>query len=614
MANMMSMVPMAHDLVVEAVPAGRIGRLPRPVAWRVSRRSTRSWVGGVYAGGLCAAVLTAVPTAGPAWGQFLPAPEAGTGVYLGPGAGVAPRAADAVGLPPGPGNNGLPQFQGEGDVFDTPYGPAAAGGVPPPGFYVTPSAALTLYGTDNARTLPSGKHQGDFVTTFTPGLTATANTASVVGTLTYLPSFRVSAEQPTQNSIAQRFSANARVTLLPDMLFVNVTGFGALTETAGGIAPGVTNTTSPLLDRRNSVQTTSLQLSPYLVHRFSGYATAQAGYSFRYLDQSGQPAYLNGATTPFFTGSNTTTHTGYGIVRTGEYFGPVALEARVVGSTTEGSGALAGSHNYLGAVQGRYSFTRDIAGLLEGGYEDQRYGGTRPFTVQAPIWSVGTRITPTPDSFIILKYGQRDGYTSSTLNASVGVATRTRVFASYSDQIGTPVQRTADLLSTTAIDAQGNPYDTLAGAPTLPVPFVNSFLATQSSVLRIKRAIASVSQTWDRDTVSVNFTRIDNAPLTSAAGTVGFSQKGNSIGASWNHLLSPTLTSIIYLQYGRFDSKSGSAPSSTSDNYTVRLGLTERFSETLTGTLQYLYSNRGSDVVSSRTDQNIIIAGLRKTF
>ena len=50
----------------------------------------------------------------------------------------------------------------------------------------------------------------------------------------------------------------------------------------GGFAPESTVVT----DRRNQIQTTSLQISPYLTHRFGDMLTVQAGYAFQYVDQS----------------------------------------------------------------------------------------------------------------------------------------------------------------------------------------------------------------------------------------------------------------------------------------------------------------------------------------
>jgi uncharacterized protein (PEP-CTERM system associated) len=591
---------MAHDQAAEAASPERLCNHAAPTGLLVVGWSV----------GICFLTLIASPVRAQ---TELPATDGGQGLYLGPAAGGTPQGAGSAGaLQPWLG--GQSQNQTGFDGFDLPYGTVNNGTALPPGFTVTPSVGLSLYGNDNAYTTSDGKHHGDLVTTLTPALFATANTTWVTGTLSYVPYLSYSAEQPQNDRIGQSFTVYGTATVVPDRLFINASGFGTLTQTTGGTAPGLVNTTTPLLNKNNSVQTTVLQAAPYYVHHFANTATAQIGYLVRYLEQSGQRAFLAGSTTPYFTSSSTTTQSGYGVIRSGEEFGRLAFEGRALGGVTEGQGVLAGAYNYSGTVLGRYAITNSVFGQLEGGYQDTYFGGTTPVHIKAPIWSVGVRYVPNQDGSVILKYGERNGYNSAYLLANLAVGERTRIFASYTDQIGTLAQQTADLLTTTAVDEQGNPYDTRAGTAPVPVPFSAGFLATQSAVNRLKRGLASITQTWDRDTFTLNAFATESTPLTSAIGTRAFAQKGLSTAVIWSHLLTPTLSSNVYLQYGTFNTSNSNSTSSNSNSYSARVSLTERFSETLTGSLQYLYISQGSSSLNNQSAQNIIIATLRKTF
>lgn len=594
----------------------------------------------LYQGGLCVVLVAAqlaVPHSAAAEPPFPIARETlapqgqgggpGGGQGLGQGLGQGQNFGQGFtnqGLTRGDAQPRLGGFAGGGyDIFGAPIVPPA-GGVVEPGWTLRPSIGVQFLGTDNIDNTTT-RRRGEFITTITPGLAVYANTNTVTGYLNYSPSAWLYADRPRDNRLDQRYLGQALVTLMPELLYLDLSGFGAMTETAGGNAPGgFQQTGSPVVNRGSLVQTTSLQASPYIVRRLGNFATMQLGYGWRYLSQDGNTARVAGAAQPFFTSEQTTTHEGFGIIRTGDYFGRLAFESRTIATVYDSNGALAGAHRYSSSIQARYGITRSLAGLLEGGYEDQKYGGTAPFSIQGPIWSVGLRFMPDPQNIAIIKYGRHDGFNSASGNVSLSLGGRTRLFASYADELGTPAQRTADLLSTTTIDPLGNTIDAASGTPARALPFTNSFLATQNSLFRLKRASVALSQGWERDSFELALLFDDRRPLTSAIGTTGFAQKGTSVSVSWTHRLTEAITGTAYLQYGVFDGapvgglgggpRGSSGGSTSSDVYTLRLAFNQVLTETLSASLQYAFSNRGTDNLSSRTTQNIVIAGLRKTF
>lgn len=562
--------------------------------------------GAVWAGAAAALILATPAGAQPS----LPEPR---------GSLLDGRSEDARSSPVLPGYEGFGGFRGGfGGFGGLGYLPGTAAATATQGptrpWSITPSIGIELLGTDNVRS-SSTDRRADLITTITPALAAAASTARLTGQFLYAPSARIYAETRGQNTINHRFSGQGLATLLEDRLFLDLRGFAGLQPTGGGFTSGGT----PVTDRRNQVQNVNLQVSPYLVHRFGGLATAQVGYSYQYFSTEGSNAFLPGSTQPFFTSQETNAHQGYAVFRTGEDFGRLALESRTVGTVYESNGVLSGAHRLFTSVQARYSVTREIAVLVEGGYEDQRYGGTRPISIEGPVWSVGVRFTPSPDSVIIARYGRRNGFDSAFLNANFSLGGRTRAFATYSEQLGTSSLQAADLLSSATVDPLGNLVDSPSGTPVLD-PFGSSLLATQSTLFRVKRATAGISQSWLRDTVTLTGLYDDRTPVTSAIGTVGFAQKGYILDLSWARSLTPNLTGVASVQYGRTESQDGG----NGDTYSARLGLAQELAPGLFGSLQYLFrastglrastGSSGLGFSSGDVIQNIVILGLRQVF
>lgn len=487
--------------------------------------------------------------------------------------------------------------------FVIPYGGAYPGGVVPGrNWSIVPSIGLQFAGTDNALQRSTDK-RSDLITTITPGVIATADTVRLRGTFNYAPIAQIYASTPNQDRVDQRFVGEALATLIPDRAFLDLRGFSAAQVAAGGFAP---QTTSVAVDRRNTVQTTVFQISPYLVHRFGSLATAQLGYAFQYGNQDGNNLTAPGTDRPFFTSQEYTAHEGFALLRTGEDFSRLALQARLDGTTFDGTGVLDNAHRAFGTVEARYALLPGIAALVEGGYEDQRYAGTRRLRVQGEVWSVGASLNPSPNTVVTAGYRHLDGFTAPFLNARVALGGRTVLFANYTDRLGTPLRRTQSLLATTTIDPLGNPIDAATGAPLV---FADSFLAVQSSLFRIKNANASITQVWPRDTVTLTLLHEERSPAAIAPGLLAFKQRGTSGSVTWQHELTPRTVSLGYVQYGTYDSAISSG-----EIFTVGASLAHSLTENLVGLVQFLRTDRRSDQPGNRTLQNVILAGIRMSF
>jgi len=565
---------------------------------------------------------------GPALAQFPPFPDS-----LGPGSLPSVRAAASAERQAGegggqaatpiapPGAAGGPEIQLGG--FGFPLGGPAATAWPgrlsgPPGaqapgearrpFSITPSLGVQLLATDNLFQTVRGP-RSDLVTTISPGLLLRADTLWLQGVLNYMPNVQFYARNGEQNRVDQRGNGQALATLLPGLLFLDLRGASAVQSITGGLAPesGLVTT------RQNQVTTTTAQVSPYLLHRFGTRATLQAGYSFQYVDQGGSAARLGGAGLiggrPAFTAQNFTAHEVYGVLRSGPDFGRLAWEVRADNTNYIGTGVLDAAYRRQASVEGRYAIVRGISVLAEGGYEQQRYGGTPGRRVDGPVWALGGRLDFVDDGRILVKYGRRDGFDSVLVNASIPIGGRTRLAANYNERLTTTAQRAADLLNSSSLDALGNPIDLATGQPVVR-SFANSFLGAQGNLLRVRSASASVVQNWPRDTLVLSLTQEQRSPISVTQGGVGFAQRGTSASFTWAHALTERTTATAFVQYGQFTTGLLRRGDVVSGSVT----LTHQLAPRLSGALQIGTSSRTSGTVSGRATQNIVLLSLRQTF
>jgi len=584
MALMMRRLPIRHSgavgvLLCVMLPLSVAGQIPLPPSAPASERGTplRGEAAPAEPGGM------AEPGVGTPIGSPVPGSiGAATGALSPEGAF---RAA-TLGLP----------FGGE---TPAPEGAART-------FVLTPSIAAQILGTDNVGQAATGG-RSEWIATITPGMLLGVNAARIQGLLNYEPSVEVYGREASRPRVQQRFNGQFLATIVPDMIFLDMRGSAGTQAVQGGFAPGGETT----VERNQLLQTTSFQVSPYLLHRFGDLATIQAGYAFQSVTQNlGQRA---AGLTPdgqrFFTNQDFTAHNVYAVARTGPAFGRLAFEGRLNSIDYDGTGILDGAFSRVASVEGRYAVTRNIAVLAEVGYEMLRYRGVPGVSIEEPVWGVGARFTFSPESVITVRYARRGGFNSPSVNGVFAVGGRTRIFASYSETLSTGAQRAADLLSTTTLDNLGNPVDALTGAPVVQ-PFTDSFLGQQSSLQRVRRASVTISQTWPRDTFALTLASDEQRPVSVAPGEVGFVQRGQSVSVSWARALTPATTGLVALRYGRLERR----PFGDSDVYGANVSLATQLRPGLNGFVRYGITNRGEDLTRRRAVQNVIVAGLRQTF
>jgi uncharacterized protein (PEP-CTERM system associated) len=521
------------------------------------------------------------------------------------GARAEPPPLPAPVTPPVASNSAIDASAVRLGVPGFPFGGLlAAPAEPGRAWTLQPSIGVQLLATDNAR-LTRRDPQADLISTVTPAVLATIDTQLLQGVVNYAPNLVY--QSGGEQRIDHAFNGQVLATLLPGRVFLDLRGAAASQAASGGYAAEGT----PTLRNDNRVQTTSFQLSPYVVQRFGGLATLQVGYALQRVTQeiggdgAGELA-ANGQR--LFSDQDFTGHEVYAIARSGEDFGRLALEGRLSATSYEGSGVLDGAYRRIAVLATRYALTRALALLVEGGYEQQRYAGNPGIAIDEPVWALGTRIALSEESFVLAKYGRRDGFNSATVEAAMALGGRSMLFATYAETLTTAGQRAADLLSTTRLDALGNPVDLATGAP-VAQPFASSLIGVQSSLMRIRRAAVSLTQSWPRDSVTLSLAQEERRPVSIDTGLFATTQQGSSASLTWAHALTPSSTLIAAAQYGRFEDGARDG-----DIVSLGVSLVTQLAPGLSGLVQLLTTSRGEDQASGRAVQNLILVGLRQSF
>ena len=425
------------------------------------------------------------------------------------------------------------------------------------------------------------------------------------------------------------------VTVIPDRLFVDLRGSVAQQSIFGGFSEGTaTPSGSTTLNRRDQTTTASLFVSPYYVQRFGAYGVGQLAYSLSYVDQGNiSRSNLVGTTViDPVTGLPVTTARGRGIgnlltqrevatFTSGENLGRIQSTLTLSATQYDGSGPYRNAHRNEVSLDNAYAITRTIAVLGTVGYQNLRFDTIPRTRVDDVLWNLGVRFAPTPEDFISVRYGRRDGFNDFAADASYQTTPRTRVFLRYSNGLSTDLEESSNLLASTQVDSSGSTVDTATGRPVLGT--AGNFFGIQDNLFRLRRLSASGVLLLDRDVFTLSLVHetrslVGRSPTANLA-TSGTSGSGLYSTLQWQHDLSPDLQSQVALQFGTRDDDGGFTSSgvntrSRSDRIiSASASLNYQLSQTISTRALYQISNSSGNGTGDVT-QNLVLVGLRKTF
>ncbi len=453
----------------------------------------------------------------------------------------------------------------------------------------------------------------DLVTRITPSLGVTGDSSRLSGSLFYGPTINIYTIHGNQNGVSQNLNGAARATIIPDFFFVDVRAFAGEQAISGFNGPNGTTTVAS----SNAQLSTSFSISPSLRHSFGSVADAQLSYTLSHTALTANNQVPT--STAQSVNQNYTSQSVDGSVSTGADFGQFNDAISAQASQSSGTGPLHGAYSYVFENTASYALSRSLTLTASIGHENYYYGGGNPYTVDDVTWSGGVTWAPNPDSSISVGYGHQQGESSFYLNASYAATAYTRIYARYSQGIGTEAQNLQTAVNSSTVNLNGVTIDRTTGQPVL---VNNNFFATQTGLYRTTSASISAATLWPRDLFSASFEYQETTQLTNAA--AGIPNSGSSTSTTggygsiaWTHDLSDDLHSNALLQYGiSNDYNNGVGPTNTNNqnSFLVNIGLTYSISASLSLSAQYTLTTGANGFGTDNGVRQIMIISLHKTF
>jgi uncharacterized protein (PEP-CTERM system associated) len=509
----------------------------------------------------------------------------------------------------------------------------------------------------------------DLVTFLSPGIGVAGDLPRLQLTFDYSPTLAWYARASSLNSLTQQLNGTGLLTVVPDLVFVDFRAATGVSSIYGGIGgqgtlggntgasalqPGLSSLggNGLGLNRDNSVQTSSFAVSPYLLKQFGDFGTVKVGYSLNVTDSQTLTGF---APSPFPSaggnGQSLVTNEELAQYTSGNFLGRFqdSLNIDLTQSRTQaGAGytATTTGQNYgsytssssrsIVSDQLTYAVNRSIAVFSSIGYENIFYSGNNNKAISSVTyqigpngellnptyiytngsnpsihditWSIGTTLTPNPDSVLTISYGHQNGFDSLSVNGHYALTGRTTVNASYGSTLGTQLEAVQNQL------AQGvvTPGGALVNGQTTGALFtLNNALGTTNGIYRTDTLTIGSQTNLNRDTLTGSIFLIKQ----SQSGNSASDTTGKGFSLSWLHQMQPDMTVSAAFSFSQQSQAAGSV-AYAGNNWSVASSLSwvYQISPTLGASLQYSFLDRQSSVTVTNVYQNLLILGVTKTF
>ena len=543
-------------------------------------------------------------------------PDAGSSRYR-PALSAARRAAlgSVLGLAmAAPGTPALAQLLPQlgapvelGDLrktFQRAYGPIDA----PVGertWTITPGIDLETTLTDNVRGLgmATGGRGSEIVTTLTPSLSVSGAAPRLRGSLYFAPQLRSFMRNPQQNGVSPNLNASGRATIFEDLLFINASAYMTEYSRAGGFGPGTGNN----LSRQDRVQSKGGSIGPLLRHSFADYGVAELSHTVSYMSQTGQALRSSTPFAPAVAPGVTITNNTQASFTSGQEFGRFNFTTSFSRINYNGPGVLKNAHRQNTTLDLGYALTRNVTLLGLIGHQDLQYGGTRKIQISGPIWNVGVRWAPDPDTSMTLRYGYRDGGASFNFEGSTAPTPRTRISANYSEGMANAADELQYMAGRAQLSPSGITIDPTTG---MPVILTNNFAGAQGGLAQVRRYSVSGVLIQELDVFTVSLNRDERITLSGDAAGASPNTTYTAASVAWQRELSPGVRGNTQFSYG----ERVAAGFGGQETMTFSTGLTWSLSETLSTRATYTHARAASNRAGFGYRANLISLGVRKTF
>lgn len=486
---------------------------------------------------------------------------------------------------------------------------AAIGGLPAAAvaeeWIITPSVGVRQSFTDNAAHAPRGREKADTFTSLTPGVSVTGTGARLNVNLDYAFTRSQYFDNTELSGSQHSLLGGGTAELIPELLFFDARAaiFQSITDPTG--APSATSESSASNSNSRTVKTYSL--SPYLKNRFGGFADSELRYSFNQSRQgSAGTSTTNRITETVNSGDDFTRLRWMGLLDASE---SKASNTGAAGSsvTDPFGGPPRDSSRRLALFSPEYVLNRYLVLLSGVGYEKIE----DPSLQEEPngvIGNAGVRVNPGPRSTFRVLWNHRYDSNYFTGDGSYLIGPTSRVDVAYTRDIQTSSSIYSDNLSYLGTDQYGNFIDTRS---LTTFKLDNQAFGLSNAAFLQERYTLRFSTEQQRDSLSAELYREMRESQNALA-----TQTTNGLNLTWGRSLSEIMSFNFGLGFTDSEYSAVTVGGEAREDQTVRggPGLSYRFNETLTGSVNYDFLYRFSNAAAGDIRENIVTVGMRKAF
>ncbi|HEV7815139.1 MAG TPA: TIGR03016 family PEP-CTERM system-associated outer membrane protein, partial [Janthinobacterium sp.] len=251
----------------------------------------------------------------------------------------------------------------------------------------TPTLRLREAYSDNVFLAPAPLAQGDFINEISPGIAVTADGPRLQLNAAYTLQALIYARQPDRSY--HQLAASGQAVLLEDWLFADASAYISR-QNISAFGPQAVDA-AQRSDNQSSVGSDSI--SPYLLHRFKGWATVELRYRRDAVRSDGDLLSVKTDETLLkFSGDNPARNWNWN----------ASYDSRVIDDS-----ALTPVRMRTASLSLNYSLSSKLGLFTSIGDEKSDYAASTPEQPQGRFWSVGMGWHPSSRSSIVVSGGKR---------------------------------------------------------------------------------------------------------------------------------------------------------------------------------------------------------------
>ena len=357
---------------------------------------------------------------------------------------------------------------------------------------ITPGAAVSETYTDNVLLVTGdGDRNSDLITTVSPTLQVRGQGARANINLNYAPQHTFHQVATERDGTQHNLIGSARAELWEKVFFI---------DTQASISQAIANTNGPNIgspagQEVNRTTVKALNLAPSFRHHFGTWVDTESKISQNIVSQDSGTAAAGTANLP---GQNTKTLTESVHLGSGRRFTTLLWSVDLTSSKTSDDTDLPAKHRDSLDTNYTYVVNRNLSLLSGLGYQKVE-DSTLLKPPKGVTWNVGAAVRPSLLTSFKATTGERDGGTTTSVEATHRLSSRTTITANYNESLQTSQQQISQSLNFLTLNASGVLIDSRTGLPFVPG---STDFGLQSSTFRQQIFQLQMSGTRRRNTFS----------------------------------------------------------------------------------------------------------------